>query len=64
MATLRETLQADLATAQAKLTAAQDDFNKKQTDLANLETTAPDWLSQEMDKIKSFFTLAKQHLGL
>ena len=59
MATLRDTLQAEILSLESTLA------TKKQ-DLVNLETVAPDWLSQEVDKIKAFFSFAavRQKLGL
>jgi len=59
MATLRETLQGEIVMLEAALAA-------KKTDLESLESVAPDWLGQEIDKIKAFFnfTAVKQKLGL
>ncbi len=57
MATLRDKIQSEIVTLEATLA-------QKKQDLVNLESVAPDWLSQEVDKIKSFFSMAKQQLGL
>jgi CYTH domain-containing protein len=59
MATLRDTLQSEIVMLEAALAA-------KKTDLESLESVAPDWLGQEIDKIKQFFnfTAVKQKLGL
>ena len=59
MATLRDTIQSEIVTLEATLA-------QKKQDLVNLETVAPDWLGQEVDKIKSFFNFAsvRQKLGL
>jgi hypothetical protein len=59
MATLRDTIQSEIVTMEAAL-------QQKKQDLVNLETVAPDWLGQEIDKIKAFFnfTAVKQKLGL
>ena len=59
MATLRDTIQSEILQLEALLAA-------KKSDLESLETVAPDWLGQEIDKIKQFFNFAavKQKLGL
>ena len=59
MATLRDTLQSEIVALEAAL-------ESKKQDLVNLESVAPDWLGQEIDKIKQFFSFAavKQKLGL
>jgi len=59
MATLRDTIQTEITSLEATL-------EQKKQDLVNLETLAPDWLGQEVDKIKQFFafTAVKQKLGL
>ena len=59
MATLRDTLNAQISELQAQTA-------QKVADLANLESVAPDFLGQEVDKIKQFFSLdvIKRQLGL
>ena len=59
MATLRDTINAEITDLDAK--AAQ-----KRADLANLEAVAPDFLGQEVDKIKQFFSMdaIRRQLGL
>ena len=59
MATLRDTIQSEILQLEALLAA-------KKADLESLESVAPDWLGQEIDKIKAFFNFAavKQKLGL
>jgi len=59
MATLRDTIQSEILQLEALLAA-------KKADLESLENVAPDWLGQEIDKIKAFFNFAavKQKLGL
>ena len=59
MATLRDAIQSEIVNLEAVLA-------QKKQDLVNLETVAPDWLGQELDKIKAFFNFAavKQKLGL
>ena len=59
MATLRDTIQAEIVVLEADLT-------KKKQELADMETIAADWLGQEVDRIKAFFRFdaIKSHLGL
>ena len=59
MATLRDTISAEISELTAKLA-------QKQADLANLEAVAPDFLGQELEKIRHFFSLdaIKRQLGL
>ena len=59
MATLRDTIQSEILQLEALLA-------QKKSDLESLESVAPDWLGQEIDKIKAFFnfTAVKQKLGL
>ena len=59
MATLRDTMQTEIVTLEATLA-------QKKLDLANLETVAPDFLGQEIDKVRQFFSFdsIKRQLGL
>lgn len=57
MATLRETLQAEIA-------AAETDVAEKKAQLAAMEGTASDFLGREVDALKSFFASIARHLGL
>ena len=59
MATLRDTMQNEIVTLETTL-------SQKKTDLANLETVAPDFLGQEIDKVRQFFSFEsiKRQLGL
>ena len=59
MATLRDTINTEISELQAKVA-------QKQADLANLEAVAPDFLGQELEKIRHFFSLdaIKRQLGL
>lgn len=57
MASIRETIQAEINAAQAELSA-------KTAELANLEATAPSFLSAEMDTVKAFFASIAHRLGL
>lgn len=57
MATVRETIQAEIDAARAELDA-------KTTELANLEATASGFLSAEMDAVKAFFASIAHRLGL
>ena len=59
MATLRDTIQTEIVVLEAHLA-------QKKQDLANLEAVAPDFLGQEIDKIKQFFSFEsiKRQLGL
>jgi hypothetical protein len=55
--TLRETIQAEIANAEAELQAKKDS-------LAALEQSAGGWLGHEVDALKAFFTSIAGHLGL
>ena len=55
MTTLREALQAEIATAKADLAA-------KEAKLATFETTFEQVLSHDVDEVKAFFRSVGQHL--
>ena len=57
MATLRETLQAEIALAET-------DVAEKKSQLAELESSASDFLGREVDAIKAFVASIARHLGL
>ena len=59
MATLRDTIQIEIVNLETALAV-------KKLDLANLEAVAPDFLGQEIDKVKQFFSFEsiKRQLGL
>jgi len=53
--TLRETLQAEIATAESALA-------EKRAALAALEEQAGSWLGHEVETLKHFFASIKEHL--
>jgi len=55
MSTLRETIQAKIAAAEAELA-------QSKAELVSLETTSADWLNKEVQAVKDFFTIVSKHL--